>query len=166
MNTTGPTIARATLIAGTLDLLSAFVFSAMPGGDVSQFAAKFDPAKVLRGVASGPFGDAMAMGGAGAALLGLLTHFALMTVMATVFVLAAKRVAFLTQHPVVSGVAYGAIIYLVMYWIVLANRFPGIEARIGTAWGIGNALFSHLLLVGLPIALVTASGLRSEKSVI
>ena len=160
MTTTGQTIARAALIAGTLDLLSAFMFSAMPRGDISQFATKFDPAKVLRGVASGPFGDAMASGGAGAALLGLLTHFALMTVMATVFVLAAKRLAFLAREPIVSGIAYGIIVYLFMYWVVLANRFAGIEARIGTPWGIANALFSHLLLVGLPIAFVTARGLK------
>ena len=160
MDLTGRTIVKATLVAGTLDLLSAFVFSAMPGGDVSHFAEKFDPAKVLRGVATGPFGDAMAAGGAGAALLGLITHYVLMTVIVTVFVLAAKRIPYLTQQTVTSGLVYGLLVYLVMYWIVLANRFPSIEARIGTPWGMGNALFSHLLLVGLPIGLITARGLR------
>jgi hypothetical protein len=157
---TQATIIKGTLIAGTLDILSAFVFSAIPGGDPSHFAEKFNPAKVLRGVAAGPFGDGMATGGAGAALLGLLTHYGLMTVMVTVFVLAAKRIDVLTRHPIVSGVAYGLIIYLFMYWVVLVNRYPGVEARLGTPWGIGNALFSHLLLVGIPIALVTAQAFR------
>ncbi len=154
------TIIRGTLIAGTLDLVSAFIFSAMPGGDASHFAGKFDPAKVLRGVAAGPFGDSMATGGAGAAALGLLTHYALMTAMVTAFVLATKRVPLLTRRPVASGIGYGLIVYLIMYWVVLVNRFPGVEARIGTPWGIGNALFSHLLLVGIPIALVAANSVR------
>ncbi|CAM3057725.1 hypothetical protein SPAN111604_01560 [Sphingomonas antarctica] len=153
-------IVTGTLVAGTLDLLSAFVFSAMPGGDVSQFAENFDPAKVLRGVASGPFGDAMAGGGAGAAMLGLVTHYVLMMVIVTVFVLAAKRIPYLTRQSVTSGLGYGLLVYLVMYWIVLANRFPGIAARIGTPWGICNALVSHLLLVGLPIGMITARELR------
>lgn len=157
---TQATIIKGTLIAGTLDILSAFVFSAIPGGDASHFAEKFNPAKVLRGVAAGPFGDGMATGGAGAAALGLLTHYTLMTVMVTVFVLAAKRIPFLTQQPIVSGIGYGLIVYLFMYWVVLVNRFPGAEARLGTPWGIGNALFSHLLLVGIPIALVTANAFR------
>jgi hypothetical protein len=157
---TQQTIIRGTLIAGTLDLLSAFVFSAIPGGDTSHFAEKFNPAKVLRGVAMGPFGDGMATGGAGGAALGMLTHYALMAVMVTIFVLAAKRVPFLTQQPIVSGITYGLIIYLFMYWIVLVNRFPGASARLGTPWGLSNALFSHLLLVGIPIALVTANAFR------
>ena len=157
---TQQTIIKGTLIAGTLDILSALVFSAIPGGDTSNFAEKFDPAKVLRGVAMGPFGDGMATGGAGAAAVGLLTHYTLMVVMVTIFVLAAKRIDFLTRQPIVSGVVYGLIIYLFMYWVVLVNRFPGAEVRLGTPWGVGNALFSHLLLVGIPIALVTANAFR------
>jgi hypothetical protein len=160
---TQQTIIKGTLIAGTLDILSAFIFSAIPGGDPSHFAEKFNPAKVLRGVAMGPFGDGMADGGAGAAALGLLTHYVLMAVMVTIFVLAAKRIDVLTRQPIVSGIGYGFIIYLFMYWVVLVNRFPGAGVRLGTSWGVGNALFSHLLLVGIPIALVTANGLRTAR---
>lgn len=154
------TIVLGTAVAGTLDLLSAFGFSAMPGGDPSQVAERFDPAKVLRGVASGPFGDAMRDGGAGAAMLGLVTHFTLMATIVSVFVLAARRVPALVRRPVAAGLTYGLLVYLVMYWGVLVARYPGIAERIGTPWGIGNALFSHLLCVGLPIALVTTLGAR------
>jgi len=150
MRTIRRTIITAAATAGTLDLLSAFVFAGMKG---------VGPIAVLHTVASGPFGDAMRQGGVGAAGLGLLVHYTLMTIMVTVFVLAATRLSFLTRQPVLWGLAYGFGLYLVMYWIVLPLRYPGVFPQTG-AWQVANALFSHLICVGLPIGLITARGLR------
>lgn len=146
----GKMIALATATAGTLDLLSAFVFGGMAGRT---------PVQVLQGVATGPFGDGMRQGGAGAAAAGLLTHYAIMTVMVSVFVLAARRIGWLTARPVVAGLAYGLLLYLVMYWGVLPARYPAVFPKTG-AWDVGNALFLHLICVGLPIALITARHAR------
>ena len=77
------TIAWATLVAGTLDILSAFVWS---GAIVP----------VLQTVASGPLGDTIAQGPAGAPL-GLVVHFAIMAEMAAVYVVAAGRIPALNR---------------------------------------------------------------------
>lgn len=141
----------ATLIAGTLDILSAFVFAGMSG---------MAPLRVLRFVASGPFGAA-ATATAGWAAIGLAVHFAIMACMAAAYILAASRIPALIRHPVPAGLAYGLLLWLVMYWIVLPARF-GMPLP-DSLWGIANALFSHCVLVGIPIALVARRSLASPE---
>jgi hypothetical protein len=137
------TVLNATLVAGTLDILSAFAFSAMK--DVG-------PGQVLRYVASGPFGDGMREGGMGAALIGLAVHYALMSIMVTIFAFAVERFHALRRHWYVWGAAYGFAIYLVMYWLVVPMRFGTVPKT--ELWSVGNALFSHTICVGLPMAYV------------
>jgi hypothetical protein len=144
----------ATLLAGTLDILSAFVFAGMAG---------MSPGGVLAYVASGPFGDGVRSGGPLWAAAGLAVHFAIMACMATVYFLAAQRVPALVRHPVPAGLAYGVLLWLIMYWAVKPLRWPDSPLP-HTAWGIGNALFSHCLLVGLPIALVAARHWRPRQA--
>ena len=144
----------ATAVAGTLDILSAFVFAGMAG---------MMPADVLVYVASGPFGDAVHIGGAGWALVGLAVHFAIMACMATAYMLAASRIPALARHPIPAGLAYGLLLWLIMYWMVKPLRWPDAPLP-HTAWGIGNALFSHCILVGLPIALIAARHFRPRTA--
>jgi hypothetical protein len=132
----------ATLVAGTLDILSAFLFAGMSG---------VKPLGVLRFVASGPFGAA-ASPSPGWAAVGLAVHFSIMACMAAAYMLVASRIPALLRHPILAGLAYGLLLWLVMYWIVLPLRFA--MPSPDTLWGIGNALFSHCLLVGIPVALV------------
>src|SRR5215210_5967594 len=70
----------ATLVAGTLDILSAFVFAGMAG---------MSPGGVLTYVASGPFGDGVRGGGPVWAAAGLAVHFAIMACMAAAWFLVA-----------------------------------------------------------------------------
>ena len=102
------TIALATLVAGTLDILSAFVWSGAVVG-------------VLQTVASGPLGDAIAQSPAGAPL-GLLVHFAIMAAMVAVYVLAARRLPALNRYWWIAGPLYGVALWIVMYWIVMPLR--------------------------------------------
>jgi len=136
-------IAIATLVAGTLDILSAFVFAGLAG--MSSLA-------VLAFVASGPFGAAPTPT-AGWAMVGLLVHYAIMTCMAAAFLIAARRLPLLTRRPVVAGLLYGLLLWGIMYWIVRPLRWPDMPLP-HTAKGIAEQLFSHCILVGLPIALV------------
>lgn len=141
----GRTILRAILVAGTLDLLSAFAFSAMK--DVS-------PGQVLRYVASGPFGDSMRDGGIGAAMVGVVVHYSLMSIMVFIFAVAVSRFDGMRRHWYLWGAAYGFAIYLVMYWLVVPTRFGSVPKT--DLWSVGNALFSHILCVGLPMAFIVA----------
>lgn len=136
-------VALATLIAGTLDIVSAFVFAGMAG---------MSPMAVLVFVASGPFGGAPSAT-MGWATVGLLVHFGIMACMATAYMIASPRIPALLRHPMIAGIAYGIFLWIVMYWIVRPMRWPEMPLP-HTAWGIGNALFSHCILVGIPIALV------------
>lgn len=142
-------IVEATLLAGTLDILSAFVFAGRAG---------MGPVAVLNYVASGPFGD-RALHGAGWAAAGLFVHYAIMACMAAAYMILAPRVPVLLRRPVLAGLGYGVLLWLVMYWAVKPLRWPGAPLP-HTAYGIGNALFSHCILVGLPIALIAARRLR------
>jgi len=127
----------ATLVAGTLDILAAFVFA----GAVVP---------VLRTVASGPLGDGLADGPAGA-LLGLLVHFAIMAAMAAAYFLAAARLPLLVRMWVIMGLLYGVVLWIVMYWIVMPLRWESYTTP-HEAVPIARQLFAHCLLVGLPIA--------------
>ena len=139
------TIALATLVAGTLDILMAIIDTSLSGGNV---------AGMLASVASGPFGDGIRENAA-AAPLGLLVHFAIMAVMAAVYVLAATRIPLLTRYWRIAGPLYGVGLFIVMYWLVLPARFEGF-APPSEAIGIAKGLFAHCVLVGLPIAWIAA----------
>ncbi len=145
-------IVIATLIAGTLDIISAFVFAGMAGVSVTG---------VLTYVASGPFGDSVRQGGASWAAIGLAVHFAIMACMVAAYMLVAERMPVLLRHPIVAGLLYGLLLWIVMYWVVKPLRWP--EAPLPHAlWSIANQLFSHCILVGLPVALVAARAFKSR----
>jgi hypothetical protein len=143
------TIALATLVAGTRDILFAAILSTIFGKG---------PATMLRGVASGPFPDAPDWGATGSAL-GLLTHFTLMAIMAAFFVVVANHRPTLLDKPNQSGIVYGLVTYVVMNLLVVPLRFGNWPP---TPRGIATQLFAHIVLVGIPIALITARTLRSR----
>jgi hypothetical protein len=138
-------IVIATLIAGTLDILSAFFFAHLAG---------MGPVGVLKFVASGPFGDAPTES-AGWAVVGLAVHFAIMACMVSAYMLIAPRFPVLMRQPIPAGIAYGVLLWLIMYWVVRPLRFPELPLP-HTLYGIATALFSHCILVGIPIALVAS----------
>jgi uncharacterized membrane protein YagU involved in acid resistance len=116
------------------------------------------PAGVLVYVASGPFGDAPTAT-FGWAATGLFVHFAIMACMAAFYMVVAPRFPALLRHPIIAGLLYGLLLWFVMYWIVKPLRWP--EAPLPhTLYSIANQLFSHSILVGLPIALVASRFLR------
>jgi len=138
-----------TAVSGTLDILFAMILTMTIG--------KGDIPKMLRGVASGPFPQATEWGSSGA-ILGLVTHFTLMAIMAAVFVLAARRYPDIVANPLKWGIIYGLITYVVMNWIVVPFRFdlPLPPKTIS----IFTQLFAHIVLVGIPFGLITAKTLR------
>ena len=142
------TWAEAVLVAGTLDILSAFALAAMRGTG---------PLTVLGGVASGPFGDAMAQNGLTGAAIGLGVHFGIMAVQVATFMLLAAWQPGILQTRVLTGVLFGLAVYVVMYWVVLPIRWPHIFPA-GALRHLPTALFAHIFCVGLPIVLIVARG--------
>lgn len=141
----GRRILTATLVAGTLDIIAASLLAISAGRT---------PDKMLRGVASGPFPDATSWGLGGAAL-GLAVHFAIMAAMAAVYVLAADRLPLLKAQRILSGILYGIATWAVMNLIVLPLRWPAVFPHTDL-FSIASQLFCHIVLVGIPIALIAA----------
>jgi hypothetical protein len=144
-------IAIATAISGTLDILFAMILTVWFGREIPN---------MLRYVASGPFPAAMGMG-SGGAILGLIVHFALMAVMATVLMLLMRRSRQYLDHPILVGAIYGLVTYFVMNWVVVPLRF-GTPLPPKTL-SIVTQLFAHVCLVGIPMALIARRYLRAAS---
>ena len=145
----GKTIALSTLVSGTLDILFAMSLTVAFGRQIPN---------MLRYVASGLFPAATEMGAAGA-ILGLVVHFTLMAIMATIFVGLVRARPVLLETPWRTALAWGVITYLAMNWLVVPLRF-GTPLPPKTL-SIATQLFAHIGLVGLPFALIARRFLRS-----
>jgi hypothetical protein len=146
------TILVATLISGTLDILFAMILTVAFGRPIPG---------MLRFVASGPFPAALDWG-AGGAILGLLVHFALMAIMAIVFVLLVRMRPALVETPWRTALAYGIITYFVMNWLVVPLRF---QAPVPPkTMSIVTQGFAHIVLVGVVFALVARRYLGNARA--
>jgi hypothetical protein len=142
-----PSLLKAILVGGIvaalLDILDPILFFYFRNG--------IAPIRIPQSIASGILGRAAFSGGTKTALLGLALHLGIALVWATIFVLAARTLPFLTQHPIRSGLLYGAIIYIVMNYLVLPHSHVAPSRSAGIV--LVNGIFAILVLVGLPISL-------------
>ncbi len=139
-------IMLATIVAGTLDILAAVVMTLVAGRK---------PDGMLRFVASGPLPEATTWG-AGGAVVGLIVHFTLMAIMATIFIVIADRQPALKAKPITWGIIYGLITYVIMNLIVVPARFGA--PLPSSVMAIVPQLLFHIVLVGIPIALIARRG--------
>jgi hypothetical protein len=138
-----PAVVSATLTAGILDISSAFILSYRKG---------VSPIGVLQGVAAGLVGRESAKeGGLATAALGLAIHFFVAFVVASVFYVASRKFGFLIRHAVISGLLYGVVVYGFMYWVVMPLAYPVVHPSLSRDV---TAVCVHMLLIGLPIALI------------
>ena len=141
-------------IAGALDILFAITFAAANGVPAPR---------VLQSVASGALGDAAFSGGASTAALGLAFHFGLSFLWAALFLAAAKRWPTLVGQPLISGMAFGVVVFLCMRLVVLPlSAFP----RPVTFKPLATVLdlSSHMFLFGFPIAWAAARVIAGRSS--
>ena len=148
-STAARTIITAWLIVGVLDISSAIVIWLTRGITVTRG---------LQGIAAGLLGKKSYEGGFATAALGLGIHFFIALAVVSIFYAASRKIFFLTQQAVISGVLYGIGVYLVMYWIVLPTVFPTFRHRLGND---ALAIAIHICLIGLPTALIVR---RNSKS--
>lgn len=132
------------LIAGTLDILAAFINSGLRG---------VSPTRVLQAIASGLLGADSFKGGFATAALGLILHFFVATTATAVYYAASRKLKMLIEQPIVCGLAYGIPVYLVMNLVVLPlSAVPFKPPR--TLEAVATAVLILMFCVGLPIALV------------
>lgn len=136
-------VVLAGLAGGAVDFIYACVVGMIHGRSV---------VRVWQGVASGWLGKAAADGGLGTAALGIVTHFGIATCMAATYALAAARVTLLYRRPALCGAAYGLLLYVVMYLVVLPLRFPAVFPRWDGVQSLTD-IASHVG-VGLALAIV------------
>ena len=132
------------LIAGTLDITAAFL--------TAWFRAGVTPGRVLQFIASGLLGAASFNGGTKTVLLGLALHFLIATVATAVFYFASRKLLVLIEHPVVFGLLYGVVVYVVMNFAVLP--LSRVQLRPMTLTGFTIGILTLMLCIGLPIALI------------
>jgi uncharacterized membrane protein YagU involved in acid resistance len=141
-------------VAGTLDILFAISFAAYNG---------VGPVRLLQTVASGLLGTAAFGGGIPVAALGLVLHFALSLLWATIFLGLALLAPSLVRYPLAVGAGFGIAVFLAMRLVVLpvsAFPYPVTFKPLATTLD----LLSHAFLFGLPIAWAVRKALLGAAS--
>jgi uncharacterized membrane protein YagU involved in acid resistance len=132
------------LLAGVLDLTAACVTNYSIG-----------PVRIFQSIASGLLGAESSKGGAWTAILGVFLHFVIAFGATVVFYLASRRIKFLTNQAIISGVLYGIAVYWFMQLVVLPlSAFPYKKQFIPEPNQFITGMIVHIFCVGLPIALV------------
>jgi uncharacterized membrane protein YagU involved in acid resistance len=147
------------LLCGILDIGAALV--------LSWTIARVAPTRVLQGIAEALVGPTSSQGGWATAALGLLMHFSVAFFWAAVFALLCRRFPALLRWSVPAGLVYGAVVWIVMYRVVIP-LIPLVNALYLTTFDRTipklrvRQVLIHFLCVGLPIALAARRAGRPE----
>ena len=147
----GRALLLGTLAVGILDGLDAVIFFYLRNS--------VTPDRIFKSIAAGVLGPAIArQGGSGTVLLGVALHFFISFMVVLVFMLASRRIPFLTRRPIVSGLLYGIGVYLVMNFIVIPLSAAGSGRMILPV--VVNGVLIHMFGVGLPASLAARAARR------
>lgn len=141
--------------ANSQPLLAIFVGGTIAGIlDLAYAILVYSPQKPIlipQTIASGILGRNSYNGGTRTAALGVILHFVIAIGAATVYYLASRKLPFLLHRAILSGLIYGALIYLFMHLVVL----PLSAVAHGHTPLIYKAceFVEHWFCVGLPIAI-------------
>jgi len=138
-------ILRIGLIAGTLDISDALIFSYFRG---------VTPKTVFQFIASGLIGMKSFEAGWASVALGVFLHFFIALTWTAIFYFASRRLQILIFRPVVSGLVYGGFVYMVMNWIVLPLSGIPHSTRPATLLSRINGVLALLFCIGLTVSLL------------
>ena len=129
-------------VAGTVDIGAACLINWL------------SPVVILHAIASGLLGKPSFSGGLPSAVLGLLLQWFMGLLIAAVYVLAARRLAWMQRDWRAAGAVYGVVIYFVMNDVVvpLSNAWPGHDFSKPIDWAKFGENMLAMLLFGLLIA--------------
>jgi len=144
-------ILKVGIIAGTLDIADALIFSHFRG---------VGPRTVFQYVASGLIGMQSFQLGTSSVILGIALHYAIALAWTAIFYAASRKFVILLRKPLISGVIYGLAVYLFMNLVVLPLsgvphpiKAPSLTSRI-------NGVLAVVFCIGLTISLL----IRRESS--
>ena len=147
-NSSIPTIIKAGLLAGTLDICSAFIYSYIKRGTAPQSVLQY-VSKVALGKSTfspqDPLGDPTVQ-----AITGLLVHFTIAMSWAFIFFILYRNLKWMRQNKILTGILYGLLVWTVMNVILLPlwNNKPFV-------FNPENSTINALILIvaiGLPLS--------------
>jgi hypothetical protein len=130
------------LIAGTLDIVAACLSAYIQRG--------MTPERLLQYVASGLFGADAFDGGMAMAVVGLVMHFMIAISWTLLFYLLYPRLNFLRKNKILSGIIYGAFVWVMMNRVILP-----LTAIPSSPFNVKSALIGMVILmlaIGMPNA--------------
>jgi len=134
------------LIAGTLDIADNLIFNQFRG---------ISPIRVFQYIASGLIGMKSFQLGLASVALGVLIHYTIALFWTGVFYTASRKFSILVRRPIICGLLYGVVVYLVMNFVILPlSQVPPRPAAVTLPSRI-NAVLALLLFIGLTISLLT-----------
>ena len=119
------------------------------------------PARLFQFIASGLLGARSFNGGWATVLLGVVLHFTIAIGAAAVFYAGCRMIPALVKQPWITGPAYGLVVYAVMHYIVVPMSAVAHRKTPMSGMELADQLFSHMFLVGLPIALMARRSART-----
>ena len=95
------------LVAGTVDIFAASLISLL------------SPLLIMRFIAAGLLGPQVIKGGLDISAIGMLLQWLMGIIIATLYVVAAKRLSWMHRDWRITGLAYGFVVYFVMTYVVV-----------------------------------------------
>ena len=143
------------LVAGTLDITENLVFGQLRG---------VSPWTIFQYIASGLIGTQAFQGGWASVVLGVVIHYIIALTWTGVFYAVARKFAVVMRRPVLSGLLYGGVVYLIMTFIVVPHSSVPHPLRPITLISRINAVLAILLCIGLTISLLMRRTLFQARS--
>jgi uncharacterized membrane protein YagU involved in acid resistance len=110
---------------------------------------------VFQYIASGLIGRQAFQSGWASVLLGIALHYIIALIWTAVFYVIARKFTIVMRRPVLSGLLYGGVVYLIMNFIVVPLSGVAHPLRPITLVSRINAVLALLICIGLPISLLT-----------
>lgn len=120
------------LIAGTVDIFAASLLSVA------------NPLVILMAIATGILGRAAFQGGVGAMVLGLVLQWVMSIIIAAIYSVAAAGIPSLARRWVPWGALYGAVVFVVMNFVVVPLSASPFKPHFTVAW-IGENLLAMMV---------------------
>jgi hypothetical protein len=144
----------AGIIAGTLDILAAFIQYYIKTGK--------GPAGVLKFIASGIFGESAFTSGNIMIIAGLLFHFIIAVSFTVFFFWLSSKLPSLLHYKFITAVLYGIFTWCIMQFIVLPlSNAPRLPLNVK---GVVTAISILIVCIGFPVVYFAARYQPSKSS--